>query len=165
MLLNPPFIVNESIEWYINNQPINTEAGCVASYNPGFNKIDIKLSLTDIAISYCEVRVTDINDDYDIGVGNLPLKTLYGSGSSADAFWLGLAANTTHNLTFYITPERFPLLEGQHARTFRIAFYAKNELDGSWNVSYLVFTLDGSQLVLQDGTALGVLTTKDFPNK
>ena len=76
MLLNPPFIVNESIEWYINNQPINTEAGCVASYNPGFNKIDIKLPLTDIAISFCEVRVTGIDEEHDIGVGNLPLKSL-----------------------------------------------------------------------------------------
>jgi hypothetical protein len=153
-----------SIEFYINGIKISQDVGCIASYISPFNKIDVKLTLADYAISYCEVRVTEVDADYDIGVGNLPLKTLPVNQTDPlnHAVWVGLRANYTHNLSFYITPEGFPITEPGR-KTFRVSLYAKNELDGSWNVSYLVFTLDGAQLLLADGTALGVLTTREIP--
>jgi hypothetical protein len=153
-----------SIEFYINGVKISQDVGCIASYISPFNKIDVKLTLADYAVSYCEVRVTEVDADYDIGVGKLPLKTLPANQSASldYAVWLSLRANHTHDLSFYITPEGFPMTE-LGRKTFRVSIYAKNELDGSWNVSYLVFTLDGTQLILEDGIALSVLTTREVP--
>lgn len=164
MLSNHPLMAEDSIKISLNGVEVSAENGCVASYNPPFNKIDIKLTLTDDALSYFEVRVTDINEDYDIGVGNLPLKTLQnGNTPATEAFWLDLRANQTHTLFFYITPEGFPMAATESSKSFRVSFYAKNELDGSWNVSYLVFTIDGYQLVLQNGETLNVVSSRERP--
>ena len=46
---------------------------------------------------------------------------------------------------------------------YRISFYAKNAIDGSWDVSYLFFTLDQMNFTLSDGSSFAVLTDRAAP--
>lgn len=69
MLLESPLINYKSIS--INSSPINMETTCHASFNPPFNKIDVIMTPTNCSLNYYEVRVTRVEDAYDIGVGNL----------------------------------------------------------------------------------------------
>jgi hypothetical protein len=48
--------------------------------------------------------------------------------------------------------------------TYRVGMYARSASDGSWDVSYLFFTVGNGQFTLSDGSGFAVLTTRDTPN-
>ena len=150
MLLESPLVNYNSIS--INGVEVNLETdSCRASFQAPFNKIDVSLTPTNCSLSYYEVRVTRAEDPYDIEVGSL-------------AYWnTNIALNKTHSFSINIIPEVFKLNEGEKTATFRISFYAKSSIDGSWDVTYLVFTLDNSYLCFSDGSTLEVLTTREAP--
>ena len=160
MLLETRLLQYNSIK--INGIEIDVETGCTASYNAPFNKIDVEMTPINGSLSYYEVRVTPVDDSYDIGVGALP-KQNPGGKDADDCSWISLPGNKSHKFSIMIEPESFVLEAGQTSRTFRISFYAKSAIDGSWDVYYLLFTLDGSQLMLENGDALYVLTTREAP--
>jgi len=69
MLLESPLINYNSIK--INGIEIELETTCKASFSSPFNKIDFEMTPTNCSLSHFEVRVTGVDDAYDIGVGNL----------------------------------------------------------------------------------------------
>lgn len=120
---------------------------CHASYESPYNKIDVQIQPTNASLSYYEVRVTKADEAFDIGVGTL-------------AYWdANIAANQIKTFSIDINKDNFP--EGNI--TYRISFYAKSAIDGSWDVSYLFFSSDGLQFVLSDGRSFAVLTDRDAP--
>lgn len=150
MLLESPLVNYNSIS--INGNPITLNtSSCRASFEPPYNKIDVSITPTNCSLRYYEVRVTRAEDPYDIEVGSL-------------AYWnTNIALNKTLSFSINITPEIFKLKEGEKVAEFRLSFYAKSSEDGSWDVTYLVFTLDNSYLCFSDGSTFEVLTTKDAP--
>ena len=152
MLLETRLLQYNSVQ--ING--IDVETNSKASYQSPFNKIDVEMTPTTGSLSYYEVRVTSVDDPYDIGVGALPKQD-----TGNDAFWIGLAGNKSHKFSIMIQPESFVLEAGQTSKTFRLSFYAKSAIDGSWDMTYFVFTLDNESLILSDGSFLKVLTTQE----
>ena len=69
MELNTPNVEYISIK--IANKDILLSSSCRASFKPPFNKIDVKIKPTTASLSYYEVRITEEEDECDIGVGNL----------------------------------------------------------------------------------------------
>lgn len=126
------------------------EQSIKVSYKPGFNSIKVSYT-SSISLSYMEARVTDIDAQCDIGVGTKVHSDLG-----------NIAGNTPH--TFYIDVNQinFP-----HDGAYRVSFYAKSSIDGTWTYKYLVFQIasEGGQQVkdlqLQDVFAL---TDKSIPN-
>lgn len=148
-MLNSPLVNYKSI--LINDKQISIGSEVKASYSSPFNKINVVFTPTNCSLSYYEVRVTRWEEEYDIGLGNR-------------AYWnTNIELNKDHSFYIEITPDTFVLKEGETSATFRVSLYAKSSIDGSWDVSYFVFTLDGYQIYLQNGEALGVLTTREAP--
>lgn len=127
----------------VEDLAINSE--CRVSYNC---KITITLIPNNCGLSQFDIRATVLESPWDIDQGKLLSRST------------NLRQSSAHTCEFIINTENFP-----EAGSYRIGLYAKNELDGSWDVSYLVFTLNGTQLILKDGTALSVLTTREIPNE
>ena len=147
MTLNSPLVTYNSIA--INGQSISLEGDCRASFSSPFNKIDITMTPTNCSLSCYEVRVTEVDEPYDIEVGN-------------QAYWTtSIPANKSHTFSINITPEIFNKGDG----VYRISLYAKSAIDGSWDVTYLFFTLDNVQFLLSDGSAFEVLTTREATSK
>lgn len=70
MPLNAPFVEYNSIS--INGNEIAMESTtCRASYNSPFNKINVTFTPTNCSLSYYEVRVTRVDEPYDIQTGAL----------------------------------------------------------------------------------------------
>lgn len=131
----------------IADRDILLSSCCRASYESPYNKIDVQIQPTNASLSYYEVRVTKADEAFDIGVGTL-------------AYWdANIAANQIKTFSIDINKDNFP--EGNI--TYRISFYAKSAIDGSWDVSYLFFSSDGLQFVLSDGSSFAVLTDRDAP--
>lgn len=150
MLLESPLVNYNSISINGNQIALGTSY-CRVSFEPPHNKIDVSITPTNCSLRYYEVRVTRAEDPYDIEVGSL-------------AYWnTNIALNKTLSFSIPVTPEIFQLKEGEKVAEFRISFYAKSSEDGSWDVTYLVFTLDNYYLTLSDGSAFEVLTTKEAP--
>lgn len=146
MALVSPLVTYNSIK--INNVDVLLDGNCRASFNSPFNKINVTMTPTNCSLSYYEVRVTGIDDPYDIEVGNL-------------AYWTAsVAQNKTHSFTININETLFNKGNG----VYRISLYAKSAIDGSWDTSYLLFTVDNNQFVLADGTTFSVLTTREAPS-
>ena len=145
MELNTPNVEYISIK--IANKDILLSSSCRASFKPPFNKIDVKIKPTTASLSYYEVRVTKIDEVADIGVGTL-------------AYWdANISANSEHQFSIDINNTNFAYGDG----AYRISFYAKNAIDGSWDVSYLFFTLDQMNFTLSDGSSFAVLTDRAAP--
>ena len=52
----------------------------------------------------------------------------------------------------------------QTSKTFRLSFYARSAIDGSWDMTYFLFTVDGLSLGVETGdedTFIKVLTKRD----
>lgn len=150
MLLDSPLVNYNSISVNGKQFELNSE-DCRVSYKSPFNKIDVSMTPTNCSLSHYEVRVTKAEEPYDIEVGTL-------------AYWnAGLALNKMHSFSINVTEDTFKLGTDEKTATFRLSFYAKSSIDGSWDVSYLVFTLDNSYLCFSDGSSLEVLTTREAP--
>lgn len=146
MLLESPLVNYNSIS--INGKEITFDTDtCRVSFNPPFNEIKVSMAPTNCSLSYYEVRVTEASEPYDIEVGNL-------------AHWTtNIALNKTYSFIIPVNSTLFNKGNGM----YRISFYAKSAIDGSWDVAYLLFTVDGFYLVAEDGGELGVLTTREAP--
>jgi hypothetical protein len=145
MGLVTPIVEYNSIT--IDGQDILLSSSCRASFKSPYNKIEIKMTPTASSLSYYEVRVTSAAEDYDIGVGQL-------------AYWdSNISAAVEKKFTIDITPTIFTHGDG----TYRISLYAKSAIDGSWDVSYLFFTVDNLPFILADGKTFSVLTTREAP--
>jgi hypothetical protein len=69
MTLNSPVVDYNSIK--INEVDVLLEQSCIASFSSPFNKINVTMTPTNCSLSYYEVRVTGVDEPYDIEVGNL----------------------------------------------------------------------------------------------
>lgn len=145
MELNTPNVEYISIK--IADHDILLSSVCRASFKSPYNKINIQIKPTTSSLSYYEVRITKADDVADIGVGTL-------------AYWdANISANTVKQFSIDVNETNFSSGDGK----YRISFYAKSAIDGSWDVSYLVFTLDDLQFTLSDGSDFDVLTVRDIP--
>ena len=145
MELNTPNIEYISIK--IAGKDILLSSACRASFKSPFNKLDLTIKPKDTSISYYEVRITKADEVADIGVGTL-------------ASWSSnLPANTEYQFSIDINSKNFAY--GDDA--YRLSFYAKSALDGSWDVSYLFFTLDQTYFTLADDSVFAVLTDRAVP--
>lgn len=139
----------EYISVSIAGKNILLASSCRASFKSPFNKIDVKIQPTNTSLSYYEVRITKADEDWDIGVGKL-------------AYWeANVSSNVPHQYSIDINSTNFAKGDG----AYRISFYAKSALDGSWDVSYLFFTLDQTYFTLSDGSTFEVLTTRSTPEE
>ena len=137
----------EYISLSIAGKNILLASSCRASFKPPFNKIDVKIQPKNTSLSYYEVRITKADEEWDIGVGKV-------------AYWeANISSNTPHQYSIDINSTNFTKGDG----AYRISFYAKSALDGSWDVSYLFFTLDQTYFTLADGSTFEVLTTQSAP--
>ena len=145
MELTTPVVEYISIK--IADTDILLSSRCRASFESPYNKIDVTIKPTKSSLSYYEVRITKADEDWDIGKGKL-------------AYW---DANVPGDIetTFSIDINNKNFAQGDGA--YRISFYAKSSLDGSWDVSYLYFTLDNLQFILSDGSTFSVLTDREAP--
>jgi hypothetical protein len=146
MSLVTPLVSYDAIK--INGVDISLSSKCRASFIAPYNKINIEMTPTNCSLSYFEVRVTESEESYDIGVG-------------ANAYWTtNIAANSTHTFTIEINSTNFSLGDGD----YRISLYAKSALDDSWDVTYLFFTVGGEEFTLADGSSFEVLTQRAVPS-
>lgn len=131
----------------IANTDILLSSTCRASFKPPYNKIDVQIKPMSTSLSYYEVRITQADEVADIGVGTL-------------AYWdANIRADEIKTFSIDINTTNF----NHGDTTYRISFYAKSAIDGSWDVSYLYFTVEDFQFILSDGNEFTVLTTKDIP--
>lgn len=145
MEYNTPSVDYLSIK--IANTDILLSSTCRASFKAPYNKIDIQMKPTTASLSYYEVRVTKADEVADIGVGKL-------------VYWdANVSLNEVKKFSIDINSTNFAYGDG----AYRISFYAKSAIDGSWDVSYLYFTLDDIQFMLSDGSEFAVLTDRDAP--
>jgi hypothetical protein len=119
-------------------------AACRVSYNC---KIIITLIPNNCGLDQFDVRATTSDASWDIDQGNLLSRST------------NLSQSVAHSCEFYITKENFP-----SAGEYRIGLYARNALDGSWDVTYLFITLDGCSFQLSDGSMFGTLTDRNIPS-
>lgn len=146
MELNTPNVEYSSIK--IAGTDILLSSSCRASFKSPFNRLDVTIKPKNTSISYYEVRVTKADEVADIGVGTL-------------ASWsANIPASAEYQFSIDINDKNFAYGDG----AYRISFYAKSALDGSWDVSYLFFTLDQAYFTLSDGSIFAVLTTQDVPS-
>lgn len=120
-----------------------------ASFNPPYNRIDVRFTPTNGSIEHYEVRITLDSDTWDIGTGQLAY------------YDTNVAGNAQHSFSIDVNSSNFSRGDG----LYRISFYARSAVDGSWDVSYLFFTVGGSgvQFELADGSGFAVLTNKTPP--
>ena len=131
----------------IANTDVLLSSTCRASFKPPYNKIDVQIKPTTTSLSYYEVRVTKADEVADIGVGTL-------------AYWdANISANEITTFSIDINSTNFAHGDNK----YRLSFYAKSAIDGSWDVSYLFFTVEDFQFILSDGTEFAVLTARDVP--
>lgn len=131
----------------IADQDILLSSSCRVSFQSPYNKITIQIQPTNASLSYYEVRITKADEAFDIGVGKL-------------AYWsANIAANEIKTFEVNINEDLFSYGDS----TYRISFYAKSAVDGSWDVSYLFFSSDSLQFTLADGSTFAVLTTQEAP--
>lgn len=154
---HPNVVEYESVELtYVSGAVNKLEVGnlgrCSATLStPGrSNYFTIKFKPT-ISLSYYEVRITpDAThgiDDYDIGVGKLAYVQA------------NIEANKTHTFRIDINQANF----SQGGKSYRIAMYARNSLDNSWDVSYLFFSSDGLQFIAKTDEPFESLTDRIPP--
>lgn len=145
MELSTPVVEYVSIK--IADTNILLSSSCRASFKPPYNRIDVTIKPKQYSLSYYEVRITKADEDWDIGKGTL-------------AHWdANVPGDVETKFSIDINNKNFNQGDG----AYRISFYAKNSLDGSWDISYLFFTLDNLQFILSDGSAFSVLTDEEAP--
>ena len=147
MELTTPNVEYSSLS--IAGKEILLSSSCRASFKPPFNRIDVTIKPKNTSLSYYEVRITKADEDWDIGVGKL-------------AYWeANVSSNIAHQYSIDINSVNFAHGDG----AYRISFYAKSATDGSWDVSYLFFTLDQTYFTLSDGSIFSVLTDEEAPTE
>lgn len=123
-----------------------------ASFSPPYNQLTITFeTYPNHSLSYYEVRVTQESEGYDIGNGKL----VYSASP--------VAASRAHTFSISISNETFSKGDG----TYWVSFYAKSAIDGTWDVTHLLFSVTeaGSYYIqLSDGSLLGVGTDQEIPS-
>ena len=146
MALTTPLLRYDSIK--IATIDIALSSTTKVSFKSPYNKIDIKFTPTNGSIEYYEVRINQETDTWDIGSGVL-------------AYWsTNIAGNVQHSFSIDVNSTNF----AYGNTTYRVGMYARSASDGSWDVSYLFFTVGNGQFTLSDGSRFAVLTTRDTPN-
>lgn len=133
----------------INGQSIivNDTSSIRASFNPPYNVISGTFKSTNISLSRFEVRVTAADADYDIDLGTRPYYIVS-----------NISANSVHKFSFEINKENFNLGN----INYRISLYARSALDGTWDVTNILFDLNDLLLVPSDNyTGLEVYSQKN----
>ena len=147
MALETPIVTYSSIT--INGVSIALSGSCKASFNPPYNRIDVTIIPTSCSLSYYEVRVTKADAAHDIGVGAL-------------AYWAtNLAKSQAHDFQIPVNSSVFSEGDGD----YRISLYARNAIDGSWDVTYLLFTVGGELFKPSDSSGFEVLTVREEPTR
>jgi hypothetical protein len=116
---------------------------CRVSYNC---KIIITLTPKNCGLDQFDIRATASADPWDLDRGILLSRRT------------NLQQSISYSCEFLINKENFP-----DAGEYRIGLYARNALDGSWDVTYLFVTLNDGYFQLADGI-LGVVTNRDIPS-
>lgn len=143
--LDTPNINYKSIK--INNKNIVLGEKVRASFVAPYNRIDIVMQPVNCSLSYYEVRVTKSTVDWDIGVGNL-------------AYWdANISLQEDKNFSIPINSEIFDEGDGD----YRISLYGRSAIDGSWDVTYLLFTVEEDKFIPIDASGFEVLTTRNTP--
>lgn len=149
MALITPLISYDSIK--VADVDILLSSLTRVSFNSPYNRIDIKFTPRNGSIEYYEVRITREADTWDIGTGTL-------------VYWdTNIAGNAQQSFSINVNSTNFSSGDG----VYRVGLYAKSASDGSWDVSYLFFTIGANgyeQFTLSDGSGFAVLTTRDAPN-
>lgn len=143
-MLNPPNIQYNSIKIITsfngiqNSQTVSLNSTYSISLS---STLQIKMTPTNTSLSRYEVRVTKLNDNYDIGVGNLAY------------FATNLSANTEHTININVTNSIF----NQGNVAYRVSLYAQSAVDGSWDVTYLFFTSGNDKFIPSGSDGLETL--------
>lgn len=146
MALITPLIRYDSIK--IANADIMLSSTTKVSFKAPYNRVDVKFTPTNGSIEYYEVRINQETDTWDIGSGTL-------------VYWsTNIAGNTQHSFSIDVNSTNF----AYGNTTYRVGLYAKSASDGSWDVSYLFFTVSDGYFTLSDGSGFAVLTTRDAPS-
>jgi len=133
----------------INNVDVALSGTANVSFQSPYNRIDIVMRPIEHTPSYYEVRITKENEAYDIGLGNLA----YMNQS------VPLNADTSFSIN--VNSTNFNKGDG----LYRISLYAKSSVDGSWDVTYMLFGLNESEPFMpSDSDDFEVLTIRDIPN-
>ena len=154
MELTTPNVEYSSLS--IAGKEILLSSSCRASFKPPFNRIDVTIKPKNTSLSYYEVRITKADEDWDIGIGVLPKDP-----DGIECWCASIPQNKHYQFSIAINEENF--IHGDGA--YRISFYAKSATDGSWDVSYLFFTLDQTYFTLSDGSIFSVLTDEEAPTE
>ena len=152
MLFETSLVRYDSIK--IHNTEVTLDGTYRVSFSPPYNKVEITFSLLESSLSYYEVRVTRETDPYGIGVGTLAQRP---SGEKLSLS--NLALNHSHTISIAVCPEVFNQGDG----VYRVSLYAKSALDGTWDVTYLLFTISDGYLYTSDGLVIGVGTDQPIP--
>ena len=131
----------------VNNVDIALSSTAAVSFQPPYNRIDIVMRPIESAPSYYEVRITKENEEYDIGLGILAYMNQ------------SVPLNTDTSFSIDVNSTNFNKGDG----LYRVSLYAKSSIDGSWDVTYLVFTLNDECLQTSDGQDIVVVTTRGIP--
>ena len=146
MSLVTPLVTYNYIK--INGVDVALSATGRVSFTAPYNKIDIKFTTpTNCSLRAFEVRITEEENLFDVGVGEL-------------AYWdTNLPANTQYSFSIPVNATLF-----KHGnKLYRVSLYAKSAIDGSWDVTYLFFTTNNELFTPSGSSGLEVLTTRDAP--
>lgn len=144
MALVTPLVTYNSIK--IGQADVSLSQRVRASFNAPHNRIDVTMTPTNCSLSYYEVRITAVDADYDIGVGKLAYSDV------------NVMANAAYSFSIDVNSTNFTLGDA----TYRIGLYARSAIDGSWDVTYLLFTTDGYQFETSSNERVEVLTTANI---
>jgi len=113
MALVTPLISYDSI--MIAGADITLGETVTASFNPPYNRIDVKFTPTNGEIEYYEARITPESAVWDIGCGQL-------------AYWdTNVAGNRQHSFSIAVNSTNFSHGDG----VYRVSFHARSAIDGS----------------------------------
>ena len=136
-----------------NGKNISLGESVRASFKDGFNTVSGTATSTNVSLNWFEIRVTEADEDWGIDKGNRLFITV---GS--------IEANTAYNWNFTITPDKFNMGNSTN-KAFRIAFYSRSALDGTWNITYTLLDLQSLSLIDSNGVSLEVPTQEEpLPN-
>jgi len=123
------------------------------SFQQGFNQIVLKYT-PDMQLTYYEVRITKVDEDYGIGVGT----KWYSDGPN-------IAGSNLQSVTLNVNSTYFPTPTGAEAPdgNYRIGLYAKG-VNGIWDITYLYISSEDYIMAPNDHTGIEVLTDEPVPN-
>lgn len=153
---SPPVVTYKSVKLgnkisgtdiLMQNTSQETSSHTRVSYNAPYNKIYVTFR-PSVSLSYYEVRVTQANADWDIGVGALA--------------WYGTNITSQADTEFEININNTNFVSDG---LYRVSFYAQNSVDSSWDVSYFMISGDNFEFRPSDHDKFGVTTAREHPQQ